>query len=621
MRFFTKEGKKLAILGCIFCIGSGCSGNLGHGKPGRPEVYKVPQWAKQVVWYQIFPERFRNGDPNNDPKVEDIQGSWPHDASSEWHLSPWTSDWYAPQPWEQDGRGFYYHVQRRRYGGDLQGVLDKLDYLTDLGINAIYFNPLFESPSLHKYDAASYHHIDDNFGPNPEKDKKLVAQEIPYDPNTWRWTTADSLFLTLIKECHSRGIRIIIDGVWNHVGLNFWAFKDLVQNQRASRFRNWFIVKKWDDSKTPENEFEYACWFGFKELPEIREDENGFVDGVREYIYHSVKRWMDPNNDGDPSDGIDGWRLDVAEQVGFVAWRNFREWVRAINPQAYLVGEIWWEKWPRKMFNAAPWLQGDVFDGVMNYRFAWRTTQFFIDRKNKILATEFDSLLAKIRSDYPPQANYVLQNLIDSHDTARLGSMIVNPDQIYGSNNRPQDNPDYDVRKPNAEEIQIQKLIVTFQMTYLGAPMIYYGDEAGMWGAKDPDNRKPMLWPDLKYEDEVSHPLGKKRPRDKNQFDYNLFNYYRKLIRIRRDNLPLMLGTFNTLLTDDRKDLYVFERAYGGKRIIVVLNNSSNSQELVLSLAGSGLWVDLLTGEKHPVRNGKVYLQINRKTAMVLKRK
>lgn len=596
---------------------------LLHGCQSSSEVevaLNVPLWAKKAIWYQIFPERFRNGDPDNDPSVEDIKGSWPHDVDSPWQISPWTSDWYELQNWEWDGKGFYYHVQRRRYGGDLQGIIDELDYLTDLGINAIYFNPLFESPSLHKYDGATYHHIDDNFGPDLERDRKIVAQEIPDDPGTWKWTTADSLFLILVDKLHERGIRVIMDGVWNHVGLNFWAFRNLVNSQQKSPYRDWFIVKSWDIPETPASEFDYQGWMGVRELPEIREDASGIVKGAREYIYQSVKRWMDPNNDGDPSDGIDGWRLDVAEKVSLTAWRDFRKWVRSINPDAYLVGEVWWEKWPVRMFNAAPWLKGDVFDAVMNYRFARRTMQFFIDRKNKISPTRFDAYLADIRDDYPAEANYVLQNLMDSHDTDRLASMIVNPDRIYGSYNRVQDNPDYDVRKPNDGEIQLQKLIATFQLTYPGAPMIYYGDEAGMWGASDPDDRKPMLWPDMDYDDEISHPFGKKRPRDTNEFNRDLYNYYKRLIHIRGGQPALMLGDFKTIITDDEKDIYAFERSYNGDVVVVVLNNSKESYELSLDLSGS-LWVDLISKKEFGTENGVLSLRLAGIRGVILKRK
>ena len=600
----NKNFKSILILRCLIIISLGLL-SISCTKKQEKIVLNVPEWAKKVVWYQIFPERFRNGDTNNDPKFEDIIGSYPHDLESPWNISPWTSDWYALQSWEQGGQGFYFHAQRRRYGGDLQGVLEKLDYLSDLGINGIYFNPVFESPSLHKYDAASFHHIDDNFGPDPERDKKLIAQEIPHDPHTWQWTTADSLFLQVIRQCHSRGIRVIIDGVWNHIGLNFWAFKDLEKNQKESLYKDWFTVKKWDNPNTPENEFEYKCWWDFKELPEFVEDENGILPGAKEYIFNSVKRWMDPNCDGDPSDGIDGWRLDVAEEVAIPFWRDFRKLVRSINPEAYLVGEIWWVHEAEEKYDPLLWLKGDVFDAVMNYRFTNRTTQFFFEKENKISATQFDSLLSEIRNDYPEETNYVLQNLMDSHDTDRLASMIVNPDVNFATDeSRLESNANYKVRKPNADEIQIQKLIATFQMTYLGAPMIYYGDEAGMWGAKDPDERKPMLWNDLKYEDEKSHPFGQKRPKDRNEFNQELFDHYKKLVNIRKNNQPLMLGDFNTLLTDDHKSLYAFLRTYEDEKIVVVLNNSSRVREVKLDLAGSNSWLDLLTGEGYSAKDG-----------------
>jgi len=188
-------------------------------------VRRVPEWARDAVWYQIFPERFRNGDPQNDPTVDDVVLSYPFNRPADWHVSTWTGDWYALQPWEKaTGKTFYEIVHQRRYGGDLQGVLDKLDYLKDLGVTALYFNPLFESPSLHKYDATMYHHIDNNFGPDPAGDARMWASERPEDPATWQWTSADRLFLKVVDEAHQRGMRVIIDGVFNHVGTTFWAF-------------------------------------------------------------------------------------------------------------------------------------------------------------------------------------------------------------------------------------------------------------------------------------------------------------------------------------------------------------------------------------------------------------
>lgn len=565
---------------------------------------RVPAWAKQAVWYQIFPERFRNGDTANDPKVTDIEGSWPHDVPKAWNISNWTGDWYALQPWEKKSktRGFYYYAQQRRYGGDLQGVLDKLDYLKELGITAIYLNPIFESPSLHKYDAAMYHHIDNNFGPDPEGDKRMWMSENPADATTWVWTSADRLFLKLIEEAHRRDIKVIIDGVFNHVGLKFWAFHDVQARGEGSPYAGWFTINKFDDPSTTETEFDYVGWAGVRELPELRENENGLVGGLREHVHDVVKRWMDPNGDGNPSDGIDGWRLDVAEKVAIPFWREFRTWVRSINSQAYIVGEVWWEDWPNgKMFNASPWLQGDVFDAVMNYRLSREAGLFFKAKQNKISASEFDKRISALRSDYRNDANSVLMNLFDSHDIDRLSSQVVNPDTRYDNNVGVADNRNYLVRKPNAAEIQTQKLMVLFQMTYLGAPGIYYGDEAGMWGADDPDCRKPMLWSDLTYKVEKSHPFGKKRPADKNQFNQNLFSYYQKLISIRRSNPSLIWGDVTTLAVNDGSDMYAFTRMYTGNRVAVIMNNSTKKQSFTISLPQElrqYRWVNVLGDEE-----------------------
>ncbi len=288
----------------------------------------VPDWAKKVVWYQIFPDRFRNGDASNDPTIETLKGAWPHDHSSEWQIHPWTSDWYKLQSYEKsNGKDIWFNVQRRRYGGDLQGIIDKLDYLKDLGIGALYINPVFESPSSHKYDSATYHHIDPNFGPNPEGDRELIKNEIPDNPKTWVWTSADKLFLKLIEEVHKHGMKIIIDGVFNHVGLNHWAFRDVLKNQKKSKYKDWFSVVSWDDPDK-HSKFDYEGWFGFRELPEWKEDENGIVKGPKDYIFNITKRWMNPNNDGDTSKGIDGWRLDVAFCIKHKFWKDWRKHVK-----------------------------------------------------------------------------------------------------------------------------------------------------------------------------------------------------------------------------------------------------------------------------------------------------
>jgi len=588
----------------------------------KSSMSTVPEWAKQVVWYQIFPERFRNGDTLNDPRAHDQQGSWPHQVAEGWQVSRWTGDWYESQPWEQkDAKGFYFHAQQRRYGGDLRGIIQKLDYLKSMGIGAIYLNPMFESPSLHKYDAKSYHHIDKNFGPDPEGDRKLWTKEDPSDPKTWVWTSADKLFLDFVKEAHKRGMKVVIDGVFNHVGMTFWAFEDVKKNQQSSRFKDWFTVKQWDDPKTPNDEFEYEGWFGIRELPEIREDENGIVHGPREYIAAAVRRWMDPNGDGNPEDGIDGWRLDVAEKVSGAFWREFRTWVRSINPEAYIVGEVWWEDWNNdKMFNAAPWLQGDMFDAVMNYRWAREAFRFFGGGKDNISASQFLKRLQALLDDYPRASNYVLMNLYDSHDTERMGSRLMNPDLQYDHRGSPTDNPSYEVRKPGSRELMVQKLMALFQMTYVGAPMIYYGTEAGMWGADDPDCRKPMLWQDYRFDDEKSHPFKRDRTGDPNRFDQELYRWYSTLIGLRNSQPVLRTGTFEPIPTPDESGVLAFRRAEAGTQIVVVLNNSWVAQRITIPISHQqdGELKDLLSQRKYRVIDGATTMTLEGKSGVVL---
>ena len=215
-----------------------------------------PEWAEGIVWYQIFPERFANGDSTNDPNVEKVFANSKY-IPQNWRVTKWTANWFQTPPWEEMKRNFDWHFHERRYGGDIKGIIDHLDYLEKLGVKGIYLNPVFEAVSLHKYDGSTYHHIDVNFGPDPEGDRKIIRTEVPDDPATWKWTKADSLFLKLVDEVHKRGMRIIIDGVFNHTGVQFWAFQDIVKNGTGSRYKNWYEIKSFDDPSTSENEFAY----------------------------------------------------------------------------------------------------------------------------------------------------------------------------------------------------------------------------------------------------------------------------------------------------------------------------------------------------------------------------
>jgi glycosidase len=559
--------------------------------------FSVPDWAKRVVWYQIFPERFYNGDTNNDPTLSSIKGSWPHDSQSDWQIHPWTSDWYELQPYEKkNGKDIWFNIQRRRYGGDLQGIINKLDYLKDLGIGAIYLNPVFEAPSSHKYDGATYHHIDPHFGPDPKADKKLILTEIPDDPSTWVWTEADKLFLKLIEEVHRREMKIIIDGVFNHMGLNSWAFKDVFEKQKESKYKDWFSIKSWKD----EGKFDYEGWFGVHELPELREDQNGIVEGPKDYIFNITRRWMDPNGDGNPDDGIDGWRLDVAFCVKHQFWKDWRKLVKSINPNSYITAEI--IDSPEANLD---YLQGDEFDAVMNYNFLFSTAEFFIDNKSKISASQFIKDLDYLRNLYYEEVSYSMQNLLGSHDTQRVLSHILNRDKYKIRNwgatfeKWKGSNPDYNVSKHGKYEKDIFKLMLIFQMTYVGAPYIYYGDEVGMWGANDPCCRKPMVWENQQYQPESLLPnqSSKSNP-DLVEVDLEIFNHYKKLIAIRNKFSVLQTGKFETLLVDDEKDLIVFRRFDEINEIIIVINRSAKQATLKLNVTHNEFYTDLLNNNK-----------------------
>ena len=580
----------------------------------------VPQWAKTVVWYQIFPERFRDGFPENNPTVNDIAGADPREVPKEWKIHPWGSDWYKLQDYEKaNGEPqLWKHLLRRRYGGDLHGIIDKLNYLQDLGITAIYLNPVFQSPSLHKYDGESYHHIDPNFGPDPEGDRKLIASENPLDPSTWVWTSADQLALKLIEEAHKKGMKIIFDGVFNHLGYNSFAFQDVLENQENSPYKDWFIVNSWRDEGKG-IAFDYEGWFGVKSLPELKEDYTGIVEGPKEYIFNATKRWMNPDDKGIEF-GIDGWRLDVAYCIGHPFWKKWRKHVRSINPQAYMTAEI--VDTPDKV---KPYLQGDEFDGEMNYNFAFASAEFFFNSDStRISANDYDKKLEELRELYPEGVAYVSQNLFGSHDANRIGSHIVNRNRDIGNfrdwghyfnASKASNNPNYSTRKPNEEDIELQKLFAIMQMSYVGAPMIYYGDEIGMWGGNDPDCRKPMLWPDITYENEIYNVDGSTHEPDKVEINVSLFNHYKKLIEIRNDHPSLQVGDYKKLLCDDENGILMFERSHKEEKIIVVINNGDDEYHGVIPALRNAFFTDLISSK---VFEDSI-ITVAKKTGLILK--
>lgn len=600
-----------------------------------------PEWSKEVVWYQIFVERFRNGDPANDPTINDIQGAYPGMVPAGWEITPWIQDWYKddsyftnlPEIRDFFGNELNYFGQKaqlRRYGGDLQGVLDKIDYLESLGVTAIYFNPLNDAPSLHKYDARNWHHIDRNFGPTPEKDVEMIASENPTDPSTWKWTGADKLFLKVIEEFHKRGIKVIMDYSWNHTGIEFWAWKDILKNGKDSEYADWYWIEEFDDPQTEENEFEYRGWAGVRSLPEIQEtvrqdhsvsvevfEGNISSEVVRQHIFNVTRRWLDPNGDRDPSDGIDGYRLDVAAETPLGFWRDFREVVRELNPDAYLLGEIWWQEYPDKLLDPEPVVRGDVFDAPMNYRWYRATRHFFNQSPHKISVTEYVDSLESFKSNLRPQSNYAMMNLTSSHDVPRFGTSIYNKNK-YKFQPKPDDNPDYKIDKPDAEAYQTMKLILAQQFTYVGSPQIWAGDEMGMWGADDPSTRKPLIWKDYEFEPETAHPNGLDRPVNEVRFNEEWFALYQKLIRIRKTNLVLSSGELEYIVIDDENEVLAYSRFDKRSEVISVFNSSDSEKVVSVSSKQPGKYADVLNGLQVGQSGGNLTITLPARTAAIL---
>jgi cyclomaltodextrinase len=306
--------------------------------------------------------------------------------------------------------------------------------------------------------------------------------------------------------------------------------------------------------------------------------------GPKSYIFEATRRWMRPH--GKASEGVDGWRLDVAEERPFKFWADWNTLVRKLNPDAYTTAEIWKP--------AAGLIKGGGFSAAMNYNaFAIPVKGFLIDKI--VTPSRFAQLMDNRRKELPDGSTPVMQNLVDSHDTDRMASMIVNgegtvyptPDDIvYNKNNDLRYSQTYQIRKPNDRERNIQRLIVLFQMCYVGAPMIYYGDEAGMWGAFDPDDRMPMVWSDLQYDRQTIDPRGKKRQPDEVKFDQELFKFYKNAIALRRQHDALNHGEFSILATDDAHQVMVMSRRSEKESLVVALNRGD--EEAHVEFEGGG---------------------------------
>jgi cyclomaltodextrinase len=508
-------------------------------------TFSTPDWVKEGIIYQIFPERFANGDEANDPGFTE----WYYKGVAELPPSGKTNgeyfhlveDWYdvaglKESPYKTDGKPDWNSF----YGGDIAGVRQNLDYLEDLGITVIYLNPIFEAKSNHKYDAASYMTVDPHFGTNER-------------------------FAQFVADCHSRGMRVIVDLAYNHTGHTFFAFVDAREKGRESEYWDWYEWKKWPIPGpiewTPPNPSDYyECWWNFGQMPNLNFDmarsnpnENSVVN-----ISNAQPNWPVVNHLLDATEywlvemDVDGCRLDVANEVPFWFWELFRDRVKTTKPDAYIVGELW---------GASPeYVNGRYFDAVMNYKY-FRDPVLAFFAKGEIPADEFDRAIAPGRLIYPEEGVHAMMNLLGSHDTERFLTAA-------------------------GGDIRRLKLAMLFAMTYVGAPTIYYGDEVAMEGQDDPDNRRPFYWAWPEEADRIE-----------------VHEYVRTLISLRKQHPCLVSGSFTTLRGRDQ--IYAFRRMGPSQEAVVLLNADQVDRVVDLALDTElEAYLDALDGSTVPVYTG-----------------
>ena len=497
-----------------------------RSQPDASQHPEPPDWLADAIWYQVFVSRFRNGESSNDPPgaVE------------------WTPDWFRLL--DGEAAPLRRRLSHRRHGGDLQGVIQAIPYFQSLGVNTLYLNPVFAAQSQHKYDTVDHRHVDDTFGVRGSLSR--VAGET-LDPATWRFSQSDRVFLDLIGKCHHADIRVVIDGVFNHVGLDFFGWRDVLAKGEKSQFAHWFDVIDWGPP------IQYNAWDGPNgHLVEFRRDENGLDPDAEAYIFAVVKRWMDPDGDGDPSDGIDGWRLDVADKPPHAFWREFRRVAKNINPQASIIGEVWPD--------ATAWLRGDQFDAVTNYRFRDPALQLVGRAKPTHPPTEFAEAIDKVIADHRWPVSLSMMNLLDSHDTGRAVTVLGMESNVE---------TEATMQPPDESSLNRFKLAALLQFTMPGAPIIYYGDEIGMYGGNDPQCRAPMWW-----SERAAAPGG----------DAKLLTYFKSLCRLRQGHVALRRGVFQWVLVDDTARILAFRRQSTGDELMVILNLDDRPHTVSLNL-------------------------------------
>lgn len=516
--------------------------------------FSTPAWAKGAVMYQIFVDRFCNGDPSND--VEDGEYVYigePVCKVKDWNEFPAAMD------------------IRRFHGGDLQGVLDKLDYLEELGVEVIYFNPLFVSPSNHKYDIQDYDYIDPHYGviiedggevlPEGEKDNTRATKYQKRTGDIRNLEASNRLFAKLVEEMHARGMRVILDGVFNHCGsFNKWMDRERIYEPQPeyekgayvsaqSPYRDFFHFFDEREEAWPYNK-NYDGWWGHDTLPKLNYEDSPTLE---EYILNIGKKWVSPPYNAD------GWRLDVAADLGYsneynhIFWENFRKAVKSANPQALILAEHYGDP--------GEWLQGDEWDSVMNYDAFMEPLTWFLtgmekhsdERRTDLWgnADNFVNTMNHFMASMLTPSLQVAMNELSNHDHSRF---LTRTNHIVGRVAQ--------LGSKAAEEginLAVMREAVAVQMTWVGAPTVYYGDEAGVCGFTDPDSRRTYPW---------------------GQENRELVEFHKEMIRIHKREKPLRTGSLKMLSWSS--NVLAYARFQEGEQIIVVLNNSKELKEVTI---------------------------------------
>lgn len=565
--------------------------------------FKTPDWAKGAVMYQIFVDRFRKGDSSND--VED--GEYFYIGARVSKVTDWDK-------FPESRMGI-----REFYGGDLQGVLDEMDYLQELGVDVIYFNPIFVSPSNHKYDIQDYDYVDPHYGkivkdggevlPEGCTDNAQAGRYIQRVTDRENLEASNQLLIHLIEEAHSRGMKVILDGVFNHCGsFNKWLDRECFYEHQDgyekgayvsadSPYRSFFKFN--NEHEWPYNPY-YDGWWGHDTLPKLNYEESA---KLYEYIMDIARKWVSPPFNAD------GWRLDVAADLGFSNeynhrfWKEFRKVVKEANPDAIILAEHYG--------NPGPWLRGDEWDTVMNYDAFMEPLTWFFTGMEKHSDEYREDLLGDSGSFIGAMSHHMSNFLAPSLQTAMNELSNHDHSRFLTRTNHKVGRVDRLGHEAAAEGVDksVMREAIVMQMTWPGAPTLYYGDEAGQVGFTDPDNRRTYPW---------------------GHEDRELIEFYRKMIHIHKEYPVLTHGSLKFL--ESRRNCISYARFSETEQMVIAFNNGEETEEISLSVWQAGIENGkkmkriLLTGKElvteepeiYECVNGKITLELPAKAAVVL---